>query len=233
MSSEAEQLAAKLAEIADTRKKKDKRQQLMELEAEQERLEEECLQGELERMRVEEQRKQEAAKVAVAAEEAAKMEFAKKQAEELAKEDSVEVTVGDVVEEHGVVWYAKEGWVCEECEKCLWTDAPWATACQDGSEAGPSKRKKVGSMKGKGKEKEGSELGMGTDAIAALLAEIDVGYIADYMQRTEDEQRGEGVDMEGVEVEGMGGNVGVGDNIGVWDNVGGEGSEQEVDGTLQ
>jgi hypothetical protein len=72
------------------------------------------------------------------------------------------VTVGNVVEERGMVWYAKEGWVCEECEKagekCLWMDAPRATVCWhcctnkkpclvtgsgwDGLEVGLSKRKK-------------------------------------------------------------------------------------------
>ncbi|KIM81369.1 hypothetical protein PILCRDRAFT_8737 [Piloderma croceum F 1598] len=296
MSSEAEQLAAKLAEIMDARKKKEEHCRLMELEAEQEQLKEERLQGELERMRAKEQRKREVAKAAAAAEEAAKMEFTKKQAEEMVKrkkeveskkraeedkgkkrgrEESVELTIGDVVEECGVVWYVQEGWVCEACEKagekCLWTDAPRATMCrhchtnkkpcliagsgQDGAEAGLSKRKKVGSTKGKGKEKEGSEEEVGgvwdevggmREAVTGLLTEIHalgdvgralvkllkssnsyVGYIADYMQRMENEQRSEGVDMEGVEVGGMGGNVGVGDNVG------GDGSEQEVDGTLQ
>ncbi|KIM80446.1 hypothetical protein PILCRDRAFT_9628 [Piloderma croceum F 1598] len=152
MSSEAEQLAAKLAEIAGSRKKKEEHRQQMELEVEQERLEEERLREELERMRVEEQRKQEAAKAAAEepkkAEEFVRMEHevllecrrladvreaqwhAEAEAEKGKKRDreesEIEVMVGSLLEEGGVVWRTKEGRICDGCAKsgvkCFWRD---------------------------------------------------------------------------------------------------------------
>ncbi|KIM91410.1 hypothetical protein PILCRDRAFT_83674 [Piloderma croceum F 1598] len=221
----------------------------MEVEAEQERLEEECLQRELERMK--------------------KKAEAKKKVEEKTKkrgrEDSVRVTVRSVVGEKGVVWYTKEGEHCHTNKKTCHV----TRVGQDGLEAGPSKKRKVGVMKGKWKEKEKLELELGVDAVAMLRVEMrgvreevggvkdkiggvreavvglcaefctlakmlkstngDVGYIADMMQKMNEGQEVEGVEMEGVEmeVEGMEGNVRVGGSVSV------EGLENEVEETLQ
>ena len=105
--------------------------------------------------------------------------------------EELDVTVGSVFEDKGVTWFVKDGQVCEGCmksgEKCFWRDSPQATACRhcnlnkkmcevgagkEGSEAGPSKKRKV-AAKGKGKEKEKLELesGLGVDA-GALLEEM-------------------------------------------------------------
>ena len=220
MPSDAEQLTAQLAELAKSRKQREEMRRRMEEEAEAEavaiRLEEEQLRSKLEQMRVaeEEQRKREAAaakaeqdrkeleefkrreneasearrakKGAAKAESAKKAESGKKRG----REESVEVTVGNMLAEDGVVWSVKEGQVCVGCtksgEKCLWRDSPRATACRachaikktcevraekDGPEAGSSKKSKV-AAKGKGKEKSESESGLGADAGAALLGEI-------------------------------------------------------------
>jgi hypothetical protein len=89
-----------------------------------------------------------------------------------------------MIEENGVMWYMKEGQVCEGCAKleikCFWRNSPWAKAChhcnankkmcmvgagKEGLEAGLSKKRRVT----KGKEKEKSELDL--DAGVALLKE--------------------------------------------------------------
>jgi len=107
-------------------------------------LKEECLQLELERMKVaeEEQKKQEAAAAAEEAEKkrkeleefkrredeanevhrARKAEAAKKtelvdKGEKQGREESVEVMVGSMLSEKGVFWRLKEGLVCEGCVK--------------------------------------------------------------------------------------------------------------------
>jgi len=108
------------------------------------------------------------------------------------REESVNVTVGSMLEDRGVMWYLKEGQVCEGCaksgEKCFLRDSPWATACRhchinkktcmvgaekEGSEAGPLKKRKV-AVKGKGKEKEKERSGLelGADARVVLLGEM-------------------------------------------------------------
>jgi ribosomal protein L40E len=131
------------------------------------------------------------------AEAKAKAEVAKKaesadKGKKWGREESLEVTVGSILQEKEVTWYLKEGQVCEECaklgEKCFWRNSPQATTCRhcnlnkktcvvgvgkEESEAGLSKKRKV-AAKGKGREKEKSEseLGLGVDAGVALLAEM-------------------------------------------------------------
>jgi len=251
MSSNADQVTAKLAALAKLRQQKEEQRRQMEAEAEANRLEEERLEQELERMRLaeEERQKREAAAAAEEAkrraEQAARdlVEFkrreresleaidqkkrelrAKKEKEEAerraeterkkaeaakrtelekgtetadkgkkrSREESVEVTVGAMLEEDGVVWHLKEGRICKWCakagEKCFWREVQWATACQrchmlkktcaaaevmtEVTEAGPLKKRKVAPPKGKGKEKEKMETEMGEETGAALLAEM-------------------------------------------------------------
>jgi hypothetical protein len=140
MSSNAEQLNAKLAALAKAREEKEARRKR---EEEQERLEEELLQTELRRVEAEEkkrkeeerkrreaeekQRKEEEAKAALAAAEAkkrAEMEQGKKRG----RARSVKVVIGTrMQDEKGAVWYTQEGVVCANCEKsgdrCMWRDA--------------------------------------------------------------------------------------------------------------
>src|SRR5882724_6024125 len=258
MSSNTEQVTAKLAALAKLRQQKEEQRRQMEAEAEANRLEEERLEQELERMRLaeEERQKREAAAAAEEAKRRAEQaardlaEFkrrerklleaidqkkrelrAKKEKEEAERraeterkkaeaakrmelgkgtgstdkgkkrdrEESVEVTVGTMISEDGIMWYLKEGRVCKWCEKagakCFWRDAQRAKACRRChsmkktclpaevtteatevtavTEAGPSKKRKVAPPKGKGKEKEKAmETEVGEEIGMALLEEM-------------------------------------------------------------
>src|SRR5258705_192593 len=115
------------------------------------------------------------------------------------REDSVDVTVGSMMEEDGVMWFLKEGRICKWCakagEKCFWREASRAKACRrchlmkktctaaeavtevmevtGVTEAGPSKKRKVAPSKGKGKEKEKTtETEIGEEIGTALLEEM-------------------------------------------------------------
>src|SRR5882724_4477 len=249
MSSNAEQVTAQIAMLTKARKQKEEMWRQMEAEAAANRLEEERLEQELERMRLaeEERQKREAAAAAEEAKRQAEQaardlaEFkrrerklleaidqkkrelrAKKEKEEAerraeterkkaeaakrtelekgtetadkgkkrSREESVEVTVGAMISEDGVMWYLKEGRVCKWCEKagakCFWRDAQRAKACRRchsmkktclpaevATEAGPSKKRKVAPPKGKGKEKEkATETEVGEEIGMALLEEM-------------------------------------------------------------
>jgi hypothetical protein len=219
MSSNAEELSAKLAALTKVREEKEARRKQ---EEEQERLEEELLQKELKRVEAEEKKKKaeeqrrceaeekqrkEEAKAALAAAEVKKRAETEKAGTGKRKdrEELVGVIRTRMVDEKGLVWFAQEGVVCGSCEKsgerCMWRDSgsTRAKACrpcasmkkecpvpearkagvakgnaESGPEAGPSKKRKVGPSKAKGKEKERevSELEVGADASAALLAEV-------------------------------------------------------------
>jgi hypothetical protein len=175
------------------------------------------------------------------------------------------------LEDKGVTWFVKEGQVCEGCarsgEKCFWRDSPRATACRhcnlnkktcevgagkEGSEAGPSKKRKV-AAKGKGKEKEKSEpeSGLGADAGAALLAEmrgmreeieglraefrtfVNVGKAIVRLLKTTNgnvEFIADQMDSGSDAGNGVGGAE---SGVGVEETVGVEGPESVVEGTLQ
>jgi hypothetical protein len=149
MSSNAEQLNAKLAALAKAREEKEA---CCKREEEQEWLEEELLQTELKRVEAEEkkrkeeerkrreaeekQRKEEEAKAALAAVEA-KKRAETEQGKKRGRAGSVKVVIGTrMQDEKGVVWYAHEGVVCGNCEKsgdrCMWRDAvsTQAKACR-------------------------------------------------------------------------------------------------------
>jgi hypothetical protein len=149
MSSNAEQLNAKLAALAKAREEKEA---CRKREEEQERLKEELLQMELKRVEAEEkkrkeeerkrceveekQRKGEEAKAALAAVEVKKW-AGTEQGKKRGRAGSVEVIIGTrMQDEKGAVWYAQEGVVCGNCEKsgdrCIWRDAAstWAKACR-------------------------------------------------------------------------------------------------------
>jgi hypothetical protein len=144
MSSNAEELSAKLAALAKAREEKEARRKR---EEEQERLEEELLQKELKRVEAEEkkreaeerkrrkaeeeQRKKDEAKAALAAAEARK----RAEAEQGKKRKDVEGSgEGTRMMEDGVLWYTQRDAVCEPCEKsgevCLWRDSARARACR-------------------------------------------------------------------------------------------------------
>ena len=145
MSSNAEELSAKLPALAKAREEKEARRKR---EEEQERLEEELLQKELKRVEAEEkkrkeeerkrreaeekQRKEDEAKAALAAAEAKKRAEAERaetgQGKKRGRARSVEVVIGTrMQDEKGVVWFAQEGVVCANCEKsgdrCMWRDS--------------------------------------------------------------------------------------------------------------
>jgi hypothetical protein len=143
MSSNAEELSAKLAALAKAWEEKEARRKR---EEEQERLEEELLQKELKRVEVEEkkrkeeerkrceaeekQRKEEEAKAALAAAEANKKAEAEKAetGKKRGRVRLVEVVIGTrMQDEKGAVWFVQEGVVCGNCEKsrdrCMWRDA--------------------------------------------------------------------------------------------------------------
>jgi hypothetical protein len=140
MSSNAEELSAKLAALAKVQEEKEAR---CKREEEQERLEEELLQMELKRVEAEEkkrkeeerkrceaeekQRKEKEAKAALAAAEA-KKRAGTEQGKKRGRAGSVKVVIGTRMQvEKGVVWYTQEGVVCGNCEKsgdrCMWRDA--------------------------------------------------------------------------------------------------------------
>jgi hypothetical protein len=146
MSSNAEELSAKLAALAKAREEKEARRKQ---EEEQERLEEELLQKELKRVEAEEKKKKEAeerkrrkaeedrkkeeAKAVLAAAEAKKRAETEKAetGKKRGREDSGE---GTRMVEDGVVWYTQSDAVCEPCDKsgevCLWRDSARARACR-------------------------------------------------------------------------------------------------------
>ena len=88
---------------------------------------------------------------------------AKKKAEaekKRAQEDSVDMTVGSIFKENGVLWKMKEGRVCDGCERAEIKCNAHKKTCtengvgQMGLEAGPLKKRRVVLTKGKGKERE-------------------------------------------------------------------------------
>jgi hypothetical protein len=145
MSSNAEELSAKLAALAKAREEKEAR---CKREEEQERLEEELLQKELKRVEAEEkkrkeeewkrreaeekQRKEDEAKAALAAAEAKKRAETEQaetgQGKKRGRARSVKVVIGSrMQDEKGAVWFAQEGVVCANCvksgDRCMWRDA--------------------------------------------------------------------------------------------------------------
>jgi hypothetical protein len=145
MSSNAEELSAKLAALAKAREEKEARRKW---EEEQERLEEELLQKELKRVEAEEkkrkeeerkrreaeekQRKEDEAKAVLAAAEAKKRAETEQaetgQGKKRGRARSVEVVIGSrMQDEKGAVWFAQEGVVCANCvksgDRCMWRDA--------------------------------------------------------------------------------------------------------------
>jgi hypothetical protein len=147
MSSNAEELSAKLAALAKAREEKEARRKQ---EEEQERLKEELLQKELKRVEAEEkkreaeerkrrkaeeeQRKKDEVKVALAAAEAKKRAEAEKAETGKKRKDMEGSGKGTRMMEDGVLWYTQSDAVCKPCEKsgevCLWRDLVWARACR-------------------------------------------------------------------------------------------------------
>jgi hypothetical protein len=178
MSSNAEELSAKLAALTKAREEKEARRKR---EEEQERLEEELLQKELKRVEAEEkkreaeerkrrkaeeeQRKKDEAKAALVAAEAKKRVETEQGKKRKDMEGSGE---GTRMVEDGVLWYTQSDAVCEPCEKsgevCLWRDSSWARACRachNSKRECPVLNTRPDTRKG-GAGKDGSEAG--TDA---------------------------------------------------------------------
>jgi chemotaxis protein histidine kinase CheA len=147
MSSNAEELNARLAALTKAREEKEAH---CKREEEQERLEEELLQKELKRVEAaekkrkeeewkrremeEKQRKEEVKAVLAVVEAKKRVEV--EQGKKRGRAGSVEVVIGTrMMDEKGMVWFAQEGVVCRSCmnsgDRCMWRDlvSTWAKAC--------------------------------------------------------------------------------------------------------